>query len=307
MDTTLLDTIYRDVPPEQRRHLEAFRAAHPYKRLTVNGVVWEYIASGRGDEAVLILGGGMSTGESSFSRIEQLEGEFRVISPSYPLGISLDAALGGLAAILDTEGIERAHVIGHSLGAGLAHAFVRRHPQRADKLVLSGFGLYTPLRLKGIRLFLWLFRMLPFRFLQRYYIGRFKKLLAGTDNPEARFMLAYSAELLLIHHSKESVLGQLNMLREQFEHPDVMRTYEPVQRPGQVLIITAKDDTGFKTPERHALWATYPGAHIHEFDSGGHLAGVTRRDEYNELIESFLKETSMSEIKPNVAVSAVET
>jgi pimeloyl-ACP methyl ester carboxylesterase len=117
----------------------------------------------------------MSTGRSSFSRIEQLEGDFRVISPSYPQAISLEATLDGLAGILDAEGIERAQVIGHSLGAGLAHAFVRRYPQRVDKLVLSGFGLYTPFRLQAIKLFLWLFKVLPFRFLQRYYMGRFKK------------------------------------------------------------------------------------------------------------------------------------
>jgi pimeloyl-ACP methyl ester carboxylesterase len=95
------------------------------------------------------------------------------------------------------------------------------------------------------------------------------------------------------------------MLRALFERPREMRTYDPVERPGQVLIITAKDDTGFKPPERQALWATYPGAHIHEFESGGHLAGVTRRDEYNALIASFLKESSASEVNPVLAVPAV--
>ncbi len=304
MASTLLNTLYREVPSEQRNHLSDFRAKHPYNHLRVNDVTWEYIAAGHADQAVLLLGGGMSTGESSFSRIEQLEAHFRVISPSYPLVKRLDPVLDGLAAILDAEELDRVHVIGHSLGAGLAHAFVRRFPQRVDKLVLSGFGLYTPFRLKVVGLFLKLFELLPFRFLQNYYMGRFRKLLAKADGPEARLMLAYGAELLLVHHTKESILGQLNLLRDLFERPQAMRTYEPVERSGQVLIITAQDDTGFKPLERQALWATYPGARIHEFDSGGHLAGVTRRHEFDALIDGFLKTDNAEMPQPERPIEA---
>lgn len=48
-----------------------------------------------------------------------------------------------LVALLDARGIERATVVGHHTGAGLALAFAQRHPRRVRCLVLHGVPLYT--------------------------------------------------------------------------------------------------------------------------------------------------------------------
>jgi pimeloyl-ACP methyl ester carboxylesterase len=137
------DEIYHDVPAERRNCSRRFRATHPLKRLTVEDATWAYIAAGQGAHALLILGGAMSTAETSFRHIERYEGQYRIVSPSYPPLGRLAPAPDGLAGILDAEGIARAHVFGHSLGAGIAHAFIRRYPERVEKLVLSGFGSCT--------------------------------------------------------------------------------------------------------------------------------------------------------------------
>jgi pimeloyl-ACP methyl ester carboxylesterase len=304
MAVSILDTIYQGVPAEARERFSRFRMSHPYTTLAVDGVNWEYIAAGSGKDAVLVLGGGLSTGESSFGSIQRLEGTFRVISPSYPLTGNLEAIADGLAAILDAEGIRKAHVFGHSLGAGIAHAFVRRHPDRVDKLILSGFGLYLPATLRKVRFFLRISSLLPYGFLRRVYMKKFKRLLAKADNAEARFMLAYAAELLFVQHTKTSVLGQLDLLWDLFDRYEAIHTYEPVARPGQVLIIAAKDDKRFKPVEQERLWATYPGAQIHQFESGGHLAGWTRRDEYNAILDNFLGSKTETEQVENTAVPA---
>ena len=127
--------------------LQQFRRAHPLQRLATGGAEWQYIACGQGEHALLLLPGAMGTAESSFDRMANTEDRFRVVSPSYPPLGTMAALSDGLAAVLDAEGIVRTHVLGHSLGAGIAHAFVRRHPERVDKLVLSGFGLYSHLPL----------------------------------------------------------------------------------------------------------------------------------------------------------------
>ena len=41
------DKIYADVKPGYKERLLNFRAAHPYKRVTLDGMTWEYIAAGR--------------------------------------------------------------------------------------------------------------------------------------------------------------------------------------------------------------------------------------------------------------------
>jgi pimeloyl-ACP methyl ester carboxylesterase len=55
---------------------------------------------------------------------------------SYRVGKSV----GDLTTILDALGIERAHVVGHDWGAGLAWAFALLAPERVDKLVVMSVG-----------------------------------------------------------------------------------------------------------------------------------------------------------------------
>ncbi|EQB16764.1 MULTISPECIES: alpha/beta fold hydrolase [Sphingobium] len=61
-------------------------------------------------------------------------------------GYSKAALAGDLARVLDALGYRQAHVAGYDLGAGVAVAFARDHPDRVGRLavmefVLAGFGL----------------------------------------------------------------------------------------------------------------------------------------------------------------------
>lgn len=289
MKEAAFDRIYRHVPAERREQLRQFRATHPYKRLTVDGVEWEYIACGEGEEALLILGGGMTTGEASFNTIMKTEGKYRVVSPSYPPVGKMAPLADGLMAILNAEGIGRAHVKGHSLGAAIAHVCVRRYPERVDKLVLSGFGLYNERNAQRARRALRLFALFPYWFVSGYYKRRMAKLLSGIDAVEGAFMLAYVSDLLDLQHSKKTLIGQFRLLEDLVNSADTYRVFEPVEGAGRVLILQAKDDTGFEPDEQAALRATYPGAQVHLFEEGGHLVGITRREEYDAVLYGFLK------------------
>jgi pimeloyl-ACP methyl ester carboxylesterase len=56
-----------------------------------------------------------------------------------------------------------------------------------------------------------------------------------------------------------------------------------------VLILQAKDDRGFKPDEQAALRATYPGAQVCLFESGGHWAMLTHRQAYEAALDEFLE------------------
>lgn len=248
---------YDSAVREKFEQLRAFRASHPYKNVTLNGVKWQYIASGRGDEALLILGGAFAVGESAFRTIRRYEGQFRIVSPSYPPVGDVRKVVDGLAALLDLEGIERTHIFGHSLGSAVAHRFVRRHAERVDKLILSDFGLYTGRRVLAVRL---LYRLLPLSIIRLRYRRVPVRLTRGiADKSEREFMRAYLRELLDQQFNPATVASQFRLLVSLFDTREEYGTFKQVERPGRVLIMLALDDRGFTQKERERLIATYPG------------------------------------------------
>jgi pimeloyl-ACP methyl ester carboxylesterase len=104
--------------------------------------------TGAAQTVLLVHGYGASV--SSWKPVlPELRKRFRVIAVDLPgFGksdaregdYSVDALADTLAQILDEKGINRVHLAGHSWGTAVAMAFVRRHRERVDKLVLiSGF------------------------------------------------------------------------------------------------------------------------------------------------------------------------
>ncbi len=192
----------------------------------------------------------------------------------------------GLSAILGAEGIERVHVFGHSLGAAIAHVLVRRHPDSVDKLILSGFGLYNPRHARLVKLFV----RLPYGVLRAYYRRVIARLASGAEATERAFMRAYFEELFARLHTRETFMARLRLIVDLIDHADMYRVFVPVERPGRVLIIAAEDDRGFQPSERATLIASYPGAQVCRFESGGHWVGLTHREAYDVALYRFLKD-----------------
>ncbi|CAN7186812.1 alpha/beta hydrolase [Arthrobacter sp. LjRoot78] len=289
--------------------LRAFRGTHPYRSVTVGGVEWKYIAGpvpGEASPALLVLGGGFSFGDSAFRTITAFESHFRVLSPSYPSVRTMAQLVEGVAAILDAEGIHSASIFGHSLGAGVAHAFACHYPQRVDKLILSGFGLYTRGHVRLVSAFVGLFSILPKDALAAFYRPRIARLVAGAEGDERAFLSAYTEDLFAAH-TKESALARLAVVLDLAAHPDRYAASSTFERPDDVLVIAAADDRGFTPREREALLAAYPGARAYVFGEGGHLTAVTHPAEYADVVERFLKGRPLPAGRSeNPAVAALE-
>jgi pimeloyl-ACP methyl ester carboxylesterase len=267
---------------EWESHLSAFRAQHPPKHIAIGPDAWSYVATGTGPPSVLLLPGGIGTAESSFTRIEQLSSFARVIAPTIPSLDRVGQVCDGLVSLLDTEGIERTHVFGHSLGAGVAHVLVRRHPDRIDRVALSSFGLYTPTHQRLVKAFL----RLPAGLLAAYYRRAAVRLVRNAEPGEAEFLRTEMEHLL---SDPQRGLRQLHLLEDLFDHHREYGLDTPIDRPSRVLIIAARDDRGFSAVEREALLTTYPGAIVHLHPSGGHWASIGRKGAYENALETFLR------------------
>ena len=129
--------------------------------ILVDGLRIHYLAGGESGPPVVLLHGigGDSASLSWRSLMGLLSREHRVLAPDWPghgesdspdTEYTTDYFTRFFESFLDALGLERASLVGSSLGAGVALGFALRAPQRVESLVLTGtFGLgkRMPMRL----------------------------------------------------------------------------------------------------------------------------------------------------------------
>lgn len=129
-----------DAPLSEALRSTRFVRIHGYRRA--------YRVAGRGPALLLIHGIGDSS-SSWVPLLPALATRFTVVAPDL-LGHGnsdkprADYSVGGFANamrdLLEVLGIERATVVGHSLGGGVAAQFAYQYPQRCERLVLVSTG-----------------------------------------------------------------------------------------------------------------------------------------------------------------------
>jgi pimeloyl-ACP methyl ester carboxylesterase len=114
----------------------------------VNGLHMYYEVQGEGSPLVLLHGGMLSIDLNFADLAPELLGRHRVIgvelqghgrTADIDREITPAALAGDVVALLDHLGIDRAHVLGHSMGAGTALELAVSHPDRVRSIVpISG-------------------------------------------------------------------------------------------------------------------------------------------------------------------------
>jgi len=130
---------------------------------TLNGHEFSYLDSGDGP-AVLFIHGLTGSHRSWSHLVDEMNTDHRVLAPDlFGHGASSklmgDYSLGAHAAtlrdLLDLLGIERATLVGHSFGGGIAMQFCFLFPHRVERLVLvasGGLGREVSLLLRSVTL-----------------------------------------------------------------------------------------------------------------------------------------------------------
>ncbi len=125
-----------------------------------------FVERGRG-EPLLLLHGAFGSGTDILQRDfgRKLTARYRVVAPDSlghggsdapvePGHYTAKRRAAHLAAVLDVLAIERAHVVGYSMGGWMASAFATYYPDRVATLAIGGWdvvdGMYTPAAVWGI-------------------------------------------------------------------------------------------------------------------------------------------------------------
>jgi pimeloyl-ACP methyl ester carboxylesterase len=118
------------------------------REIVIHGNRMGYRAGGEGPAVVLIHGMAGSS-ETWTPVLPLLAGSATVVAPDMPGhgssakprgDYSLGALASGIRDLLILLGIDRATIVGHSLGGGVAMQFAYQFPERCDRLVLVSSG-----------------------------------------------------------------------------------------------------------------------------------------------------------------------
>jgi pimeloyl-ACP methyl ester carboxylesterase len=275
------DDVYAKVDSAQSQSLQSFRAAHPAQTLKINGVDWEYVAFGEGDETILFLHGMTGAYDIWWNQMEALQDEYRVISVTYPAVDSLAEMSDGVFAILDAEGVERTNIVGTSLGGYLTQYIVANYPTRVLRAVFS--NTFPPNDLiaeknKSIGMALpFLPEWLVIDVLRGSFVA---SVYPASGNDE--LTLAFLNEISYGRMRKAQVVGRFHGVVEKFTAPNLATLNIPV------MIIEADNDPLVELALRDQLKEIYPSAEVHTFSNVGHFPYLNRPEEYTELLSKFL-------------------
>ncbi|WP_340537375.1 3-oxoadipate enol-lactonase [Nocardioides sp. GXZ039] len=117
-----------------------------------NPVAVHHVVTGPEDAPVVVLSNSMGADLRMWDGIvDALSEHFRVVrydtrghghSPDAPGPYSMDDLADDVVALLDTLGVERAHIVGLSLGGMMGMRLAARDPERVDRLVALCTGAH---------------------------------------------------------------------------------------------------------------------------------------------------------------------
>lgn len=238
-------------------------------------------------EAIVLLHGGWAGAEAYWSTVtDDLERTHFVVAPELPHvhsreGLpSFGACAAWLAELLTALGIERATLVGNSLGATVAWCFAGQYPERSAGLVLVN-GYRPPVYSKMLR---WLAGRTPIRALAR---GNLQRLHFG---PEV---------LPLAFHDRAKVPAEVARTLENFTAADADRVLdfllsgeEAVPPPkGSVLLIFGEADRSPVLDKNGArkMRLSLEQSKLVTIPDGGHLPQVERPAEFLRALRGYLK------------------
>lgn len=285
---------YKKVPLDSLQKYEQFRAAHIRRSLDVDGARWEYTVAGSGNSTLMVLPGGTGIGESLFLLTDALEQEARVVCVVYPPVNSVAQVVRGVLAIMDAEGIERAHFLGQIFGGIVTQVLIHQHPQRVQNVLLSHTTTSAPPvdealkreREMSIHRFRGVLVKTPFFIMRWLFRNQLKRQIQMFDVPDREFWMAFYNETM-DRTTQQMLLANYDCMMDFLEN----YRFDAADRAawnGKMIILESDADTAIPEGERQALKSLYPDARVKTFPGTGDMLTALFREEYLALLHDLL-------------------
>lgn len=261
--------------------------------------VLHYHDAGEGEVVIMVHGSGPgATGWANFYRnIDAfVEAGYRVIlmdcpgfgasSPVVTAEPRFDLTGRAIGQLMDALGIERAHLVGNSMGGASVLAYAKDRPERLGKLVLmgsAGVGLgsvFTPTPMEGIGRLMDLYREPTLENL--HAMLNIFVYDPSTLTPEL-IDLRYQAICDHAHHLE-------NFVKSDALSKGVMGDYSAHIRniTADTLIIWGRDDRFVPLDWGLRMLREMPSSQLHVFGQCGHWAQWEHAEAFNRLVVDFI-------------------
>jgi len=259
----------------------------------VNGININYRVDGQGETVIMISGAGANLSVWRF-QVGYFKKYYRTITfdnrgvgkSDKPAGpYTFKTMADDTSCLLNHLGIEKAHVIGVSMGGMIAQELAISHPEKVDKLVLgctfarrdetSGFSSEYNKEIEA------------YEKSSRDKANQRRLASAGIDLGINK----RSYRVFLLPLMKFAVrLSEPKGVDEQF---GALSTFDVVDRLGMIkaptLVITGTEDRVIKPTSSEVIANLVPKAKLVKVPGGGHNFPIEMRGEFNREVLNFLK------------------
>jgi pimeloyl-ACP methyl ester carboxylesterase len=285
---------------------------HPVRYCTIHGYRRAFVSFGKGPAILLIHGIGDSS-DTWQPVLEELGRHHTVVAPDL-LGhgrsekpradYSVAAYANGMRDLLSVLEIDRATVIGHSLGGGVAAQFAYQFPERCERLVLvdsGGIGRSVSpfLRLAtvpGVEALMPLVGLPPVRMASRLTAGVMRHLNSALGRD--------AEELLAVFDALPDTAARTAILRTLRSGVDwrgqvitmLDRAYLAEGLP--TLLIWGRHDAIIPLGHGRLAHAAIPGSQFEIFEDAGHFPHHSDPARFVQVVSDFMERTAPSSFDP---------
>jgi non-heme chloroperoxidase len=252
-----------------------------------SGVRLQYAETGHADGEPIIMLHGYTDSWYSFSRVlPELAPKYRGISISQrghgdsdrPGSYTGDDLAADVDGFMEALGIERATVVGHSMGSFVAQTVAIRYPHRVKKLVLIGSATVAG---------------------NEAIVGLNDFVQTLTDPVDSTFVYEFQASTIYYPVPQvflDSVVSESRKLPAQVWKGALEGLIGTVNAPrlseiqAPTLVVWGDRDGIFPREEQDALIAAIPNATLTVYPETGHALHWERPREFTRELEKFVKD-----------------
>jgi pimeloyl-ACP methyl ester carboxylesterase len=259
------------------------------KGAEANGIRTNYLEAGQGDHDVVLIHGS-GPGVTSYANwrlvLPVLGHDFHVVAPDMvgfgysdrPDGVdySVDTWADQTLGLMDTLGIEKAHLVGNSFGGGIALRIATKHPDRVGKLVLMGsMGVHFPIT-DGLDA-VWGYDGM--RSVLDYFA--YSRVLVNDELAQVRYQGANEPGF------QEAFSSMFPAPRQRWVEAMMVPEAEISSLSHRTLIVHGREDQVIPLANSFKLLKLLDSADLSVFSHCGHWSMIERTADFNRLARDF--------------------